>query len=347
MLFEMNEDGDYLFVHTPPLPHGYTPLHHGSPEGLVGKNIRDIVDPEGAELAISQIRRTLESGQVETGTWSRKFPDGVRRHHNARSVRSDRGTVIVLVRDVTEEVNRAETLERSNEDLRQFAYVVSHDLQEPLRGLVNATEVLREEMGSCEKNDEITKWMGFVQNDARRMQKMISHLLEYSRAGTMAIQPEDFEAKVELDTILHDFRQKIAETGASIEIVSLPRVHYDRMMFRLVFSNLLSNALKFTKEGEAPKVRISGAQTIGDMSSISVQDEGVGIPKEAHRTIFGIGKRLHHRKDYPGFGYGLAIVARVLRRCGGSLGVRSTEGQGSEFVVTLPSARAGYLEDLR
>jgi signal transduction histidine kinase len=169
---------------------------------------------------------------------------------------------------------------------------------------------------------------------------MIEHVLQYSRAGTNGIQPEDIDSADIVSDVLRDYEDRIKEKNVKIQVRSLPVVRYDRTMLYLILANLISNAIKFSKKDDPePSVIIDGRHTTVDLASIKIRDNGIGIPLSQQEKILEMGFRLHHESDYAGFGYGLAIVRRILNRCGGELGIRSREGQGSEFVLTIPAGR--------
>lgn len=335
IVFELAADGTYLYVHTPEgLP--YSPKTHGPPDGMVGKNLYDVLPKEGAELALKAMNEALATRKLVHAQWSRPFPDGVVRHYDARAVPTSRGTCVVLVRDETDRVNALNELRRSNEDLQQFAYVASHDLQEPIRGMFVSAQVILEDL-EPQLSEEHRKWLYRIRDNAVRLQRMVRDLLQFSRAGTnFSTTPVWFDAYEEIRGIQEDFKARIDETKATITVQAIPWVYYDRTMFRVVLGNLLSNALKFCRKGVPPKISIDGHGTMGGMVTLVIKDNGIGIPKDKQRSIFEPGRRLHHRSVYPGSGLGLASVARIIRRCGGDLGLRSSEGEGTEFYFTLP-----------
>lgn len=340
MVFEMSADGVYLFVHAPE-GQPYSPDTHGPPGGLVGKSIYDVIPQHGADLAIESISKALATGKLVESQWSRPFPDGEVRHYNSRTVPTDRNTCVVLIRDETDRVNAIESLKRSNEDLQQFAYVASHDLQEPIRGMFVSAQVMLEDL-SDSLGEEHRIWLERIKDNAIRLQRMVRDLLQFSRAGaSTALSPVDFDASAEVRSVLEDFRATIEETHAEVSVADLPWVRYDRTMFRVVLANLLSNALKFVRKGDAPRVRISPVpnDSLGQCT-LSVRDNGIGIPKDKQRVIFEPGRRLHHRAVYSGSGLGLASVARAISRCGGELGLRSSD-EGTEFLFTLPLGSHG------
>jgi signal transduction histidine kinase len=238
------------------------------------------------------------------------------------------------------------------EDLAQVASVLSHDFRGPARHVSGCTdrmleqaEVIRKMVLASEAIDlgvleVLVNWARLAQKSAERLTRMIEHVLQYSRAGTAGVTTEDIEVLEVVGDVLRDYADRIVERNVTVKVSMLPVVHYDRTMLYLVLANLISNAIKFSKKDDpGPVVEVSGRGTMGGLAAIHVRDQGIGIPIAHQKKILDMGFRLHHESEYAGFGYGLAIVRRILGRCGGELGVRSRVGDGSEFVVTLPAAR--------
>ena len=341
-LFELTRDGIYLDVHTPQgAP--YSPQTHSPPGGIIGKSIYEVVAQEGADLAIAAFSKALETHQLVTEKWSRTFPDGAVRHYEARVVDTPDGTCIAHIRDVTDDRERAESLQvllrelqRSNEYLQRFAFMASHDLQEPLRGMHGPAQVLLEELGPLIP-PEHHRWLEHIHRNAVRAQTMVRDMLQFSRAATGLAEPELFESQEAITDVVDSFKVTIQERKATLIVdPDLPFLYYDRVRFRGILGNLLSNALKYAKPDVLPQVTISGGRTPKGVR-FSVQDNGIGIAKEYFERITEPGFRLHHQ-DVPGNGLGLSSVAMILERCGGSLEIQSEVNVGSTFTITLPDA---------
>jgi PAS domain S-box-containing protein len=228
---------------------------------------------------------------------------------------------------------QAEELARSNEELERFAYVASHDLQEPLRMVVSYLQLLeRRYQGQLDAT--ANEFIGYAVDGAARMQTLIRDLLSYSRVGTQtqAFAPTDSAAVV--DKAIANLQMAIAESGAVITHNSLPEVMVDASQFAQLFQNLMGNAIKFHGE-QPPQIHIS-AERIEDGWQFSVRDNGIGIEPEYTERIFVIFQRLHRRADYPGTGIGLAICKKIVERHGGRLWIESELGQGSVFYFTIP-----------
>ncbi|HYN79854.1 MAG TPA: ATP-binding protein, partial [Lamprocystis sp. (in: g-proteobacteria)] len=224
-------------------------------------------------------------------------------------------------------------LNQRNEELRQFAYVASHDLQEPLRMVASYTDLLkRRHAGAFDAEGE--RYLGYVLDGARRMQELILELLAYSRVGTRGKPPVPIPLDAPLDAALADLTLRIAETGAVITRGPLPSLPVEREQLHQIFQNLIGNALKF--RGLAPPLIGIDAVPSEGAWRIEVRDNGIGISPEHHERIFNLFARLHSRAAYAGTGIGLAVCRRIVERHGGRIWVESSLGAGATFSFTLP-----------
>ncbi len=231
----------------------------------------------------------------------------------------------------------AAELARSNAELEQFAYVASHDLQEPLRMVVGYVQLIEKRL--AEKLDTDTReFMGFAVDGALRMQNLIEDILGYSRVSSKGQPLAPVDSAAALKDALALLVSRIAETGAEVDAQSLPMVMADRTQLVQLFQNLIGNAIKFCKE-PAPRVRVE-ARRQDHQWRFSVSDNGIGIAPEYRGQLFVIFKRLHTRREYPGTGIGLAICKRIIERHGGEIGVESAPGGGSVFWFTLPEEKS-------
>lgn len=257
------------------------------------------------------------------------------------SHQSGEPSVLAVIADISERKrteaalrNKMWELQRSNEDLEQFAYVASHDLQEPLRMVVSYTMLLSERYRG-KLDEKADKFIRYAVEGATRMQQLVADLLAYSRVGSQGKDPGPVNAQAVLERTLDGMRQTIEESKARVVYDPLPMVLADDVQLAQLFQNLISNALKF--HGEAsPEVRIS-AQLGKGMWTFSVQDNGIGIAKEHSERIFQMFQRLHERGRYEGSGIGLTIAKKIVERQRGRLWFESTVGQGSTFLFTLPA----------
>ncbi|MBE0517378.1 MAG: GHKL domain-containing protein [Methanophagales archaeon] len=231
-------------------------------------------------------------------------------------------------------------LERSNAELEQFAYVASHDLQEPLRMVASYTQLLaRRYKGKLDADAD--EFIGYAVDGANHMQMLINDLLTYSRVSTRGKPFEPAECETILDQTLLDLRMAIEEGDAVITHDPLPIVMADALQLTQLFQNLIGNAIKFHGE-EPPSVHVSVEQK-GNEWVFSVRDNGIGIdPKYADR-IFKIFQRLHNRREYPGTGIGLAICKKIVERHGGHIWVESQPGKGAAFYFTIPVRESGIM----
>ena len=229
-----------------------------------------------------------------------------------------------------------EELKRSNQELEQFAYVASHDLQEPLRMVSSYTQLLAERyQGKLDEKAE--KFINYAVDGAVRMQRLINDLLSFSRVTTRGGDFETVDSHAVLGTALVNLQAVIEETGAMITNDDLPDVQADQSQLAQVFQNLIGNAIKFQKE-EAPRIHVS-AELAGEYWRFIVKDNGIGIDSKHNDRVFVIFQRLHSRAEYPGTGIGLALCKRIIERHGGKIWFESTPGQGTTFYFTLPKAQ--------
>jgi len=248
---------------------------------------------------------------------------------------------VVIARDIRERKHAdhelrmtLKRLEQSNRELEDFAYVASHDLQEPLRKIQAFGDLLKTKHGG-ELHAQGRDYIERMQAAAKRMQILINDILAFSRVTTKAqpFVPVDL-AEVARD-VAHDLELRTHEAGAEVVIGALPTIDADPMQMRQLLQNLASNALKFHRPGVAPRVEIRGEATNG-RAEIIVTDNGIGFDEKHAERIFTMFERLHGRGKYEGTGIGLAICRKIAERHGGEITARSVLGEGSTFVVSLP-----------
>jgi PAS domain S-box-containing protein len=249
---------------------------------------------------------------------------------------------VVTVRDITRKKNDevmlkiyADKLARSNSELEEFAYIASHDLQEPLRKIVNFANLL-EVKYKGKLDDNADRYLYYVVDGARRMQRLINDLLDYSRLGYRQLPREKVNLSLTVQEAVSDLMAPIQDSGASVSILPLPEIMGNPGALQRLFQNLISNALKFKGENR-PSIHIS-SEKIGTEWVISVKDNGIGIEPQYYQRIFKAFQRLHTMDQYPGTGIGLAVCKKVAERHDGRIEVISTPGAGSTFMVTFPAA---------
>ncbi|WP_114749336.1 PAS domain S-box protein [Pleomorphovibrio marinus] len=237
--------------------------------------------------------------------------------------------------------HHAHELELTNEELEQFAFIASHDLQEPLRMITSFLDQLKRKYGD-QLDKKALQYIHFATDGARRMKQIILDLLEYSRAGRLAEAIEE----VDINQVLAEYkllrRKVIAEKSVKINCDKLPVVPAYKAALIQTMHCLLDNAMKYSKEGQSPRIDIS-SEALEDAWKISIADNGIGIDPKFYEKIFIIFQRLHNRDDYDGTGIGLAIVKKHVEFWGGRIWLESTLGKGTVFHFTIPKNQANYL----
>ncbi|HXM66009.1 MAG TPA: ATP-binding protein [Candidatus Acidoferrum sp.] len=239
---------------------------------------------------------------------------------------------------------KVDELARSNADLEQFAYIASHDLQEPLRMVAAYTQLLSERYrGKLDENAD--KFIGYASEGALRMQVLIQDLLAFSRVGRASASYTSVDCNAVVEEVRKTLGPAIQESGAVMSHADLPTVWADRTQMTQVFQNLTGNAIKF--RGEKPLIVSIKAEKGGEDWLFSVTDNGIGISPEFAENIFVVFQRLHTRTEYPGNGIGLAICKKIIERSGGRIWVESQAGSGSTFKFTLPLLEPAVKEAMR
>jgi len=309
-------------------------------ESLLGKTIEEAF-PKLAGTEIPEIYRKVARGEIGSQHFQTDYHDGpVSGCYAVIVFQSTPQNIVVSFEDITQRrqaeeklASAMEHLRISNRDLEQFAYIASHDLQEPLRMVANYMQLI--ERRYKDKLDQDAKdFIGYAVDGAVRMQQLIDSLLDYSRLQTRKNPFATVSLDQVLQRVLRDLEGRIVETGAQVSADPLPQVYGDALQIGLVFQNLITNAIKFRGEA-SPRVHISAAE-FSKYWKLTVRDNGIGIAPEHQERIFKIFQRLHSRAEYPGTGIGLAICRRIIERHGGETGVESELKKGSAFWFTLP-----------
>ncbi len=316
---------------------------------LVGQQVKNII-PEGfAERLVADDLRSAEDAlaqQIGTGielTGRRKDGTAFPIEIMLSPLESAEGILVTAaIRDISVRkaaelhlLQTVEELNRSNEELGQFAYIASHDLQEPLRMVASYTQLLsRRYKGQLDTDAD--EFIAFAVDGASRMQRLIDDLLAYSRVGTKGQDLLATSSEEALEQALLNLRGAIEESGALVTHDPLPTVLADEMQLVQLFQNLVGNAIKYQDPG-VPRVHISAARNSGKKWIFAVNDNGLGIDPQYFEKIFGVFQRLHGRDEFAGTGIGLAICKKIVERHGGSISVESQPGKGSTFRFALAS----------
>lgn len=315
---------------------------------LMKLTFQDITHPDDLDDDLAHVGSLL-AGDVTNYQLEKRYYQSsgqiVWAHLIVSLVRGDDGKpvhFVAQIQDVTERVRAREDLERavaelerSNRDLQQFAYVASHDLQEPLRAVGGCADIFRSRYrGKIDaRADELIQHMV---DGARRMQRLIHDLLDYSRAGREDGDRQAVDLAGSVATALANLQQQMEDSGAEIDVGTLPTVAGNAGRLAQLFQNLVGNALKYRGE-RAPHVAISAVELVDrPLWKVSVRDNGIGIEQRFHHKIFGIFQRLHTRSEYEGTGIGLAVCKRIVEVHGGEIWVESAPGEGTTFHFTLP-----------
>ena len=316
-------------------------------EQLIGSDFSEhFTEPEKARQGCQQ---AFEQGAV------RDYPLAIRDKagrttdvlYNATVYKNPAGEIegiFAAAREISERKRFEEELKRSNAELQQFAYVASHDLQEPLRMVASYTQLLAQRyLGKLDSDAD--EFIGFAVDGAKRMQNLIEDLLAYSRVGTREKGPRLCESEQIARSALKNLSVAVEESGASIEIADLPEIKCDARQLETVLQNLIANAIKFRNKGKPCVIQISARQE-GQNWIFWVKDNGVGIEPRHFERIFQVFQRLCTREEYPGNGIGLAICKKNVERHHGRIWLESQAGAGTTFYFTIPVTAAEIQEEV-
>jgi PAS domain S-box-containing protein len=319
-----------------------------TPQQMEGWGWQSTHDPEALPRVLEEWKASIATGKPFEMEFPLRGADGKFRQFLTRGtpIKDAQGRVMqwfgtntdISERAKAEEILRrtAEELARSNKDLEQFAYISSHDLQEPLRQVRSFVGLLKERCAD-QLDGQATQYMQFVFDGAVRMSDLVSGLLAYSRVGSGDAAQRPVACGEALDAALANLQAGIEESGARITRDDLPTVQAEPTQLTQLFQNLVGNALKFRRDGVPPEIHV-GARRDGDRWILSVKDNGIGIAPAHREKVFLIFQRLHGREKYPGTGIGLAICKKIVERYGGRIWVDSKAGEGSTFCFTFPSS---------
>jgi PAS domain S-box-containing protein len=304
---------------------------------ILGAELGDLLVPEDLKTQFSAIKQRAQLGETFYLATQRQRKDGaildVELFGTTVKIRGVEVGRLGLYQDVTALARSAKELKRSNAELEQFAYVASHDLQEPLRMITSFSGLLAQE---CQDRltPEAEEYVGYITDGAKRMRALIHDLLAYARVGSQGkkLTPTDCDAVAE--RALGHLEAAIGESGAEVTRQTLPVVEGDESQLVQLFQNLIGNAIKF-RGHQPPRVHVS-ARRNGHEWIFSVRDNGIGIDPQYAERIFVIFQRLHNRREYAGTGMGLAICKKIVERHGGRIWVESQPGNGCAFCFSIP-----------
>lgn len=311
---------------------------------LIGKNDHDFFPKEQADFFINNDKKVLSTGKLQDITEEiiTTKNKGVRTLETKKiPIFDEKGEpkyLLGISNDITERKktenelkHKSEELIRSNAELEQFAYVASHDLQEPLRMVTSYVQLLERRYKDKLDNDA-NEFIAYAVDGSNRMRTLIQSLLEYSRVNR--VKPfEKINVNQVIDVVLQDLRETIQSNNAKVVVNELPEIMGDPILIGQLFQNLIANAIKF-KGDKDPEIIISGEKKENE-SLFAVKDNGIGIDEEYSKKIFVIFQRLHSKDKYPGTGIGLAICKKIVERHGGEIWLDSEIGKGSTFYFTI------------
>ncbi len=314
----------------------------------IGQPASIIFTPEekAAEVCDSEMRLAQETGSATDIRWHR-HKNGTDFFANGfmNAIRDEQGMLIGYAKILSDETARKQlqdALTESNTALEQFAYVASHDLQEPLRTMRAFAQLLTKEY--ADKLDAAgNKYVAFIAGASARMSTLLSDLLAYARLRTEEARPSSIALDEDLEAALTHLEQAITETGAVVTHDPMPTLAVDRGQMVRLFQNLIGNAIKYHKPDQQPIVRVSAEQQTTEWV-ISVRDNGIGFDPKHATSIFEPFKRLHTSAEYPGTGVGLAICQRIVQAQGGRIWAVSSPGEGTTFSFSLPVVSLDPLE---
>ncbi|MCC6857776.1 MAG: PAS domain S-box protein [Bryobacterales bacterium] len=322
-------------------------LYGYTAEEMVGQPVSRLAVEGKADELPRILARIARGERIEHYQTERRAKDGriLTVSLSVSPIRDKRSGAIVgaskIARDITDRkraeealMAQAQAMARSNADLQQFAYVTSHDLQEPLRNIISYSQLLvKRYQGKLDRDAD--DFLNYIVQGAGRMQTLIADLLAYSRA--VSAQPAvqaSADLNAALDWALNNLRKTIQDSGATVTREPLPAVSGDLIQLVQLFEHLLANAIKFRAQ-DPPRVHVSATRK-DDEWVVTVEDNGIGIEEQYYTRVFGIFKRLHG-PEVPGTGIGLAICRKILENHGGRIWVESRPGQGSRFHFSLPA----------
>ena len=296
---------------------------------------QDITERKEIEYALWEAKNELESKVKRRTRELKETNERLQKELEERKITENK-----LKKSEKELKSLINELKRSNEELQQFAYVSSHDLQEPLRTITSFTQLI-ERRYKDKLDDDADEFIEYIVDAAKRMQTLINDLLNYSRVATRGKDFELTDTKEILENTISNLYASIKENNAEITYEKLPKIMADKRQMIQLFQNLIGNAIKFKKPDESPEIHIKARKDESKNEYVfSVQDNGIGIEKQYMKRIFIIFQRLHTKEEYEGTGIGLAVSKRIVERHGGNIWIESEPDNGSTFYFTIPEKKS-------
>lgn len=299
---------------------------------------------EQLEAAQKELRRARDDLEIRVAERTQEI---LRASESLRAESEERLRTIAQLERAHAVLDRqARRLAESNRDLQEFAYVASHDLQEPLRKILAFSDRLGSRLGD-DLDDTARDYFERLRNAATRMQKLIDDLLVYSRVQTQGNTHQRADLAEIVRSVVGDLEIAIEESGTTVSVGDLPAIEADPSQMRQLFQNLIGNAMKFRKDGVAPMIAVAGGvedTAEGPVCQITVADNGIGFEPEHAEKIFTVFQRLHGRGEYEGSGIGLAVTRRVAERHGGTIRATGRPGHGATFVIRIPAVQPHHEE---
>ncbi len=297
-----------------------------------------LVHPDDLEETVRGWRHSVKTGEPLHSQQRLRGADGSYCWHlsRARAMRDASGNISMWIgsnTDIHEQKETEQELRRANDDLQQFAYSASHDLQEPIRNVAVYSEIIAKRY-SNQLDEDGRQFLGFLTEGGRRLATLINDLLAYTRAGVVDSETTAVDSAAVLQHVLSNLAEAVRESQATVVYGELPQLVIGETHLQQVFQNLITNAIKYRRDSP-PEIQISASRQ-GRTWQFSVRDNGIGIDPQYKEKIFGVFKRLHRDQKYSGTGIGLAICQRVVERYGGRIWVESKPGEGSTFYFTVP-----------
>lgn len=307
-------------------------------DDIIGKTTVEDYDPEQAAAFLEEDKKAIKKGYTEIYE-TLDFPDGIRRTLFTKKVGVTRANgeknLLGIARDVSDIQKIQDELERSNKDLQDFAFTVSHDLKAPLRHISMSASFIEDALkNKLDENEQ--EFFKIMLEGAEKAQFMIDNLLEYSRIGRADIELKKIDLNKLVNNVLSTLTFELDEIGAEISLKDLPTINGNEGLLIQLFQNMIQNALKYREKNKAPKIKIYHEKS-GNFDNIHIEDNGIGIEPEYADKIFLMFQRLHGEDtDYKGMGIGLAICQKIIRAHKGYISLDKDYKKGAGFIVSFP-----------